>query len=94
VETFLMSCRVIGRTVENAMFEHLRLWLAEHGYLRIRGDYIPSKKNHIVADLLPRMGFTLEDESPDRLSYLRNVKDPVNNLYVAFQEEATRMATR
>jgi FkbH-like protein len=58
VDTWLMSCRVIGRGIEAFMFRDLvqsaRCWGAD----RLRARYIPTAKNKIVEDLLPRFGFT------------------------------------
>jgi FkbH-like protein len=57
IDTWLMSCRVIGRTAEefclNALVERARL----KGYGRLLGHYIPTKKNALVKDLFPRLGF-------------------------------------
>ena len=46
-----MSCRVIGRTVEQFFFGVLVERCRELGYRRIVGEYIPTKKNALVADL-------------------------------------------
>lgn len=57
IDTFLMSCRVLGRGVENAVFaaiaEHARLLNAS----KLRGRYIPTPKNSLVADLYREHGF-------------------------------------
>lgn len=58
IDTFLMSCRVIGRGVE----EVLRNELAERarivGQTEVTGQYLPTDRNKLVADLLPKLGFT------------------------------------
>jgi predicted enzyme involved in methoxymalonyl-ACP biosynthesis len=33
------------------------------------GHYLPTEKNEMVRELFPRMGFTLVDEAPDRVTY-------------------------
>jgi FkbH-like protein len=57
VDTWLLSCRVIGRTLEDEML----LIAAEHarnaGCSTIRGSYVPSGKNVLVSELYPRLGF-------------------------------------
>lgn len=58
VETWLMSCRVIGRRMEDFMLQTLLASARSVGAKRIRGIYIPTAKNGMVADLYPRLGFT------------------------------------
>ena len=57
IDTWLMSCRVLGRRLEEAMFAALARWAAANGYKQIIGEHIPTAKNSQVADLYPRLGF-------------------------------------
>lgn len=57
IDTWLMSCRVIGRTVESEMAARLYIEAAARGCTVIRGTYVPSAKNGMVKDLFPRLGF-------------------------------------
>ena len=57
IDTWLMSCRVIGRKMEELMFSTLAQAAQERGIRRIRGVYIPTAKNGMVADLYQRLGF-------------------------------------
>ena len=65
VDTWLMSCRVIGRTVEEFFVAELLEEPGRLGYRRILGEYIPTKKNALVADLYDRMGFRRVEAGPD-----------------------------
>jgi FkbH-like protein len=56
VDTWLMSCRVLGRRLDEAMFAALVRYAAENGYSHIIGEYIPTAKNSQVADLYIRLG--------------------------------------
>lgn len=56
VDTWLMSCRVLGRRLEEAMFGALVRYAAENHYAHITGEYIPTVKNSHVADLYIRLG--------------------------------------
>ena len=56
VDTWLMSCRVLGRRLEEAMFAALVRYAAENHYTHITGEYIPTAKNSQVADLYIRLG--------------------------------------
>ena len=57
VDTWLMSCRVISRTVEEFSFGELLERAQTLGYRQIHGEYIPTKKNALVSELYDRMGF-------------------------------------
>ena len=61
IETFLMSCRVIGRTVEAAMLAYLYDLALSKGADSLRGKIIPTEKNTPVRDLYERHGFTREN---------------------------------
>lgn len=65
VDTWLMSCRVIGRTAEEYMFNALVARALELGYRRLRGEFLATRKNAMVADLFDRLGFSRIDESTD-----------------------------
>ncbi len=56
-DTLLMSCRVLGRGVETAMISHGIELAARQGNSSIKGQYIPTKKNAMVADLFEKHGF-------------------------------------
>jgi FkbH-like protein len=56
VDTWLMSCRVLGRRLEEAMFAGLVRYAADNHYTHITGEYIPTDKNSQVADLYDRLG--------------------------------------
>jgi FkbH-like protein len=57
LDTFLMSCRVLGRRIENAVMNWLTERLKRDGIASLTGEYLPTAKNAQVADLLERMGF-------------------------------------
>jgi len=62
VDLWLMSCRVIGRGVEGFMLRDLGEAARRSGAARLRARYIPTAKNKLVEDLLPRFGFLGADE--------------------------------
>jgi FkbH-like protein len=62
IDTWLMSCRVIGRTVEEAMLGRLCEQARERGVSRLRGTYLPTPKNAVVRDLYARLGFAQVSE--------------------------------
>ncbi len=63
VDLWLMSCRVLNREMEFAMFDTLVEKCHARGIRRIVGVYIPSKKNSVVAGHYAGLGFTRLSES-------------------------------
>jgi FkbH-like protein len=57
IDTFLLSCRVIGRTVETALLAHLAQSAAQRGYKRLVGWFLPTKKNAPARDFYEQHGF-------------------------------------
>ena len=66
IDTFLLSCRVLGKGVENAfLLSVLKQYNGE-----IRAEYSPTLKNTQVADLYDRLGFTKHAESDEKKNYI------------------------
>jgi FkbH-like protein len=63
--SWLMSCRVISRRREEFVLDQLVEAARETGIAALRGRYVPTKKNHLVAEHYARLGFRLIDEQPD-----------------------------
>lgn len=56
-DSLLMSCRVLGRGIETALLAHGITAAAKKGKKVIKGLFVPTRKNAMVADLFPRHGF-------------------------------------
>ncbi len=59
IDTFLMSCRVIGRSVETALLAVLERRVHERGGRELIGQYLPTSKNQPAADFYARHGYQL-----------------------------------
>jgi FkbH-like protein len=57
IDTFLMSCRVIGRLAEQAFLNTILTDLHTKGVAEVWADYIPTRKNSLVEKFLPDSGF-------------------------------------
>lgn len=57
IDTWLMSCRAMGRTVEHFVMNHLAAFARDRGYATLMGEYLPTAKNAPVEGLLPGFGF-------------------------------------
>jgi FkbH-like protein len=59
VDTFLLSCRIIGRLLDRALFcESLRMLSRTWQFNEIRASFIPTQKNDIVSGLWQDYGFS------------------------------------
>ena len=62
IETLLMSCRVLGRGVEEAIFAKIADVAHASGADEIVGEYLPTKKNAMVSELYKGHHFVLESD--------------------------------
>lgn len=58
LDTFLMSCRVIGRGVETALLAAVERLVRARGGRALLAEYLPTSKNQPAAQLLPSHGFS------------------------------------
>ena len=65
IDTLLLSCRVIGRTVETAILAFIVEWAMIRGSSRIEGEFVSTSKNAPAADLYERHGFALAAAAGD-----------------------------
>jgi FkbH-like protein len=62
IDTWLMSCRVLGRQVEASTLNVIAQQASKIGAKRLIGEYIPTKKNGMVREHYAKLGFTVLDE--------------------------------
>lgn len=58
IDTWLMSCRVLKRGMEEFIINKLVEVCEKNGYSLIQAEYIPTPKNSMVKDIYQTMGFT------------------------------------
>ena len=68
LDTWLMSCRVLGRQVEQATLNLIAELSREMGALTLEGHYKPTKKNGMVKDHYRRLGFEVVQQNEDECS--------------------------
>jgi FkbH-like protein len=74
IDTFLLSCRVIGRTVETALLSYLGERAAARGKQHLAGSFVPTKKNAPAKDFYPQHGFHLESQNGDGFRWALDLK--------------------
>tara|TARA_A100001388_G_C28771294_1_gene504035 strand:- start:1622 stop:3478 length:1857 start_codon:yes stop_codon:yes gene_type:complete len=60
IDTWLMSCRVLKREIEKETLNHIMKICSKNKIKKIVGKYLPTKKNIIVKNHYPDLGFTNE----------------------------------
>jgi len=75
LDTFLMSCRVIGRNLEYAFLDAVINDLKQTGFEQIRAKYVKTLKNSQVQDLYDRFGFICDKETENVREYYLNLAE-------------------
>ena len=70
IDTFLMSCRIIGRTAESALLAYLNQIALATNIKTLRGEYIETPKNAPVAEVYAKHGFQKQGEVWERSTAL------------------------
>jgi FkbH-like protein len=65
IDSWLMSCRVLGRGVEGAALTVLAAQADTLGAKRLVGRYVPSDRNKLVADHFEKLGFSFAGTETD-----------------------------
>ncbi len=67
IDTLLLSCRVIGRTVETAFLSFLASHARESGASRLQGWFRPTTKNQPARDFYPSHGFVVAQKIEQKI---------------------------
>ena len=94
IDTWLMSCRVIGRTVENTMFYELCQPCRATRWPTDTRDVCADEKNGLVRDLFPRLGFELDADLAGSVKWVYDVagNEAPANEYIETSGDARRVA--
>ena len=57
INTWLMSCRVLKRGMENFVLNTITNFTKDHGFKTLKGEYIQTAKNEMVKDHYKNLGF-------------------------------------
>ncbi len=72
IDSFLLSCRALGRGIENAFLIHVINSTQARGIKILKGEYIPTVKNKQAAEFYKKHGFT---NSKDSMKWELNLKE-------------------
>jgi FkbH-like protein len=76
IDTWLMSCRVLKRQVEEDTLNEMVRRARNRNCSRITGLYIPTAKNSMVSELYSSLGFTQLESSDDTRRYALDLTLP------------------
>ncbi|WP_225147611.1 MULTISPECIES: HAD-IIIC family phosphatase [unclassified Bradyrhizobium] len=74
LDTWLMSCRVLKRQVEDEIMNEIFRLAAAAGCTKVRGIYLPTAKNGIVAEFYEEFGFARTEDSATRKEFELEVR--------------------
>ena len=63
IDTFLLSCRIMGRGIENAILSQILKDAKDEGMAEIKAQFIPTQKNKPAENFLSHNGFEKEGDS-------------------------------
>lgn len=88
IDTFLMSCRIMGRNIEKKLIDYILLDLRRNNIKVIEADYLVTVKNKPVENFLESLGFTLTGtENGDKHYRLQLANYRYNNInYIKITE--------
>jgi len=75
IDTFLMSCRALGRELEKALLCSVIAYARDHGCTTLVGLYKKTKKNHQVADFYEKHMFQRVRDSEDETEWCYTIAD-------------------
>jgi FkbH-like protein len=82
IDTWLMSCRVLKRGMENFVLNSIAQIANENGFSTLKGQYLPTLKNEMVKDHYLHLGFRESNEF-----WNLNVKNYQNRLnYITYKQ--------
>ena len=85
IDTFLLSCRIIGRGVEDILLKDCVDMAVRRACDRIVGLYIPTKKNGQVEQFYANHGFSCIENNSSRAKYSFSLKESFRDLPLYFK---------
>ncbi|MCB2298643.1 non-ribosomal peptide synthetase [Clostridium tagluense] len=80
LDTLLLSCRVLGRNVEEAVLVELCRYCEKQGIKRIEADFYPTLKNKIVEEYLVRLKWYKIKADSHYVKYGLSIEENLNSV--------------
>jgi FkbH-like protein len=89
IDALLLSCRVLGRRIEDAFLYVLAGRARDRGVRHLVGRYIRTSKNVQVASFYPERGFAAAGDGVFRLDLARHRVDPPPEIVIKVPTSAS-----
>lgn len=76
IDSFLVSCRALGRGVENALWAAMLECAHRQGIEKLEAEYQPTPKNSMVADFYPQLGLQRIGQNSAGTAYVLQPVEP------------------
>ena len=81
IDSFLLSCRILGKGIEKAFLKEILKLLKEEGSDIISASYIPTVKNSLVKDFYEHCGFQcVTEEAEGKKVYILDLRNADLNI--------------
>lgn len=77
IDTFLLSCRIIGKKIESVFLSEIINFVKDKGASVLLGQYIDSKKNSLTVDFYKNHNFLLLDNDSNTWKYDLRLKPKI-----------------
>lgn len=78
IDTFLLSCRVLGKGIEKEFINFVLNYLANNGFDTVYSRYIRTQKNEQVSDFYDKIGFEMISNDMENIKEYK-IKCVINN---------------
>jgi FkbH-like protein len=69
IDSYLLSCRILGRNIEKVLLTEVMNSLRKQGISRIKAKFIPTKKNQLASNFFADVGFKVDEISKEGTKY-------------------------
>ena len=85
IDTWLMSCRVLKRSVEHLVFDHVIKMLIELNVKKLKGIYIKTEKNSMTSNLLSNLGMSEVGKENEKIKFELTLNEKMNSKEIYIQ---------
>ena len=79
IDTFLMSCRVMGRFIEDSVFDFIENYALKFDFKELVSNYNKTSKNQPVVNFFDRMGYeTIKEDEKGNKVYTYDLRKKIN----------------
>lgn len=86
VDSFLLSCRILGKNIEEVFLKYILGLLEQKGYSKVTATYIPTPKNKQVSNFYDKNGFlldkTMKDGSKKYICTINDLNISISDNYI------------